>query len=64
MDCYGVLREYRGCMRKSTMMLATVKAMTQANSVRTPGGYYLDIAAKATSRKAIHALVLQTLNVD
>lgn len=46
------------------MMLATVKAMTQANSVRTPGGYYLDIAAKATSRKAIHALVLQTLNVD
>lgn len=54
-DRHRVLREHRGSMEESAMMLATVETVTKADPVRESRRHDADVAAQATARESVHA---------
>ncbi len=54
-DRHRILREYRGSVKKSSMVLAAVETVTNADPVWASGRHNSDVAAQATSCKSVHA---------
>ena len=50
---YGLLRKYRRCMEKRTMMLAAVQAVTNPDAIRATCRDELYVAAEATAGVSI-----------
>jgi len=54
LDRHGLLRENRGCVEEGAVMLATVKTVAKADSVRTSESRNSDVAAQATAGVFCH----------
>jgi hypothetical protein len=58
LDRHRILREYRGSMKKSSMMLAAVETVTNADAVWASRRHNSDAAAQATALELVHAVFL------
>src|SRR5213075_709052 len=54
-DRHGILREHRGSVKKSPMMLAAVETVAKADPVWSSRRHNSDVAAKTTARESVHA---------
>src|SRR5438874_4970126 len=54
-DRHRILREHRGSVKKSPMMLAAVETVTKADPVWESRRHNSDVVAKATARESVHA---------
>ncbi|HMI87874.1 MAG TPA: hypothetical protein VK550_27515 [Polyangiaceae bacterium] len=60
-DRHRILREHRGSVKKSPVMLAAVETMTKADPVGESQRHNSDIAAQATARESVHARISSTI---
>src|SRR5262249_49774225 len=55
LDRHRILREHRGSVKESSMMLAAVETVTEADPVWEARRHKSDVPAEATTRESVHA---------